>query len=349
MLKLPPGIHRKVTESGKVKYYYHPGRGTPSAGPRVRLPDNPHSTEFWAKLAELRGVAVKPAAVAAERKTIRDFVMAYLGSPHVSKLGEKTRYGYALYLTQLSDALGDHAPEELKPHGVAKLRDNLIDKPATANRFIKSISALYSWGREHGWTETNPAMRIRKLKGGEHEPWPEDCLALIPQVLPEDVAWPHIVALHTGQRLGDVLRMHSRDIEGGALWVTQGKTKKKLLIPLHSAIRDRVLATKGIICKRKDGRQWTEAHFQSAVDTAYLKKIAVPLAEAGLVFHGLRKNATVKLLEAGCSEAETAAVTGMSLAMVMHYGKGVRQKMLAKSAMKKVELYRVQDEDGLSS
>ncbi len=349
MLKLPKGIHRKVTESGKVKYYWHPGRGTPSAGPRVRLPDNPHSTEFWAELARLRGVAIQPAAVAAPRKTIRDFVMAYLASPHVSMLGEKTRYGYTLYLTQLAEALGDHDPTELKPHGVAKLRDNLIAKPATANRFIKSISALYSWGREHGWVEVNPAMRIRKLKGGEHEPWSEECIAAIPKALPEDVAWPHLVALHTGQRLGDVLRMHRRDIKGRSVWVTQGKTKKKLLIPLHSAIRDRVLAAEVVVCPRRDGRQWTEAHFQSAVETAYAKKKAALLVEAGAVFHGLRKNATVKLLEAGCSEAETAAVTGMSLAMVMHYGKAVRQKMLAESAMKKVELYRVQDEDGLSN
>ena len=343
MLKLPTGIHRKVTESGKVKYYWHPGRGTPSAGPRVRLPDNPHSTEFWAELARLRGIKTTPPVKGEDRaKTIRDFVSAYLASKHMAALGESTRYGYALYLTQFADELGDHPPEALKPHGVARLRDNLNQKPATANRFIKSISALYSWGREHGWVEINPAMKIKKLKGGEHQPWPDELLALIPTVLPDEVAWPHLVALHTGQRLGDVLRMHARDVEGNAVWVTQGKTKKRLLIPLHSAIRDRVLATKGVICKRKDGEPWTEALFQSAVNTAYARKKAAPLLEAGTVFHGLRKNATVKLLEAGCSEAETAAVTGMSLAMVMHYGKAVGQKRLAKQAMEKVELYRVQ-------
>jgi hypothetical protein len=38
-----------------------------------------------------------------------------------------------------------------------------------------------------------------------------------------------------------------------------------------------------------------------------------------LVFHGLRKSAVVFLLEAHCSDAETAAITSQSRDMVEHY------------------------------
>ena len=38
-----------------------------------------------------------------------------------------------------------------------------------------------------------------------------------------------------------------------------------------------------------------------------------------LVFHGLRKPAVVFLLEAHCSDAETAAITSQSRDMVEHY------------------------------
>ena len=38
-----------------------------------------------------------------------------------------------------------------------------------------------------------------------------------------------------------------------------------------------------------------------------------------LVFHGLRKSAVVMLLEAGCTTAEVAAITGQSFDMVEHY------------------------------
>ena len=47
------------------------------------------------------------------------------------------------------------------------------------------------------------------------------------------------------------------------------------------------------------------------------------LRERRLVFHGLRK-----VLEARCTDAETAAITGQSRDMVEHYAKQVNQKRL---------------------
>ncbi len=51
--------------------------------------------------------------------------------------------------------------------------------------------------------------------------------------------------------------------------------------------------------------------------------------------HGLRKNAVGELLEAGCTVAETAAITGQSFQVVEHYAKDVRQAMLADEAINK--------------
>ena len=56
-----------------------------------------------------------------------------------------------------------------------------------------------------------------------------------------------------------------------------------------------------------------------------------------LVFHGLRKSAVVMLLEAGCTTAEVAAITGQSFDMVEHYAKQVNQKKLAVAAILKWE------------
>ncbi|PPD28690.1 MAG: hypothetical protein CTY20_09140 [Hyphomicrobium sp.] len=55
------------------------------------------------------------------------------------------------------------------------------------------------------------------------------------------------------------------------------------------------------------------------------------------MFHGLRKSAVVFLLEAGCSDAETAAITGQSRDMVEHYAKHVNQKRLTALAILKWE------------
>lgn len=67
---------------------------------------------------------------------------------------------------------------------------------------------------------------------------------------------------------------------------------------------------------------------------------AIPAA--GLVFHGLRKSSVVTLLEAGCTDAEVASITGQSRQMVEHYGRQVNQRKLAASAILKWE--RLQNE-----
>ena len=52
--------------------------------------------------------------------------------------------------------------------------------------------------------------------------------------------------------------------------------------------------------------------------------------------HGLRKNATIELFEAGCTAAEAASVTGhKSLAMLEHYGKLRSQSKLATAGIGK--------------
>jgi len=54
-----------------------------------------------------------------------------------------------------------------------------------------------------------------------------------------------------------------------------------------------------------------------------------------VVPHGLRKNAVNALLEAGCSAAEAAAISGQSLQMVELYAKKRSQKTLGDNAILK--------------
>ena len=53
--------------------------------------------------------------------------------------------------------------------------------------------------------------------------------------------------------------------------------------------------------------------------------------------HGLRKNATINLLEAGCTNSQARAITGHSTdQMVNHYAQKVNQKRQALEAMNKI-------------
>lgn len=340
-IKLPPGIHRQTRPGGKVRFYWHPRRGTPLAGPRIRLPDDPRTPEFWAELAKARQATKEPHEAAVERKTIAAMVDAYFASPKFAEKAPNTRREYLRDLREFQAEMGDLGPDDLKPFNLARLRDNMADTPAKANKALKVIGALYAWGREQGWVlGANPASGIEKLAMGEHQPWSQEALDAFPEALPPDLARCCMMGLYTGQRLGDVLAMQRSAVEGSGIWVTQEKTGKELLIPLHSAIKELVLAATGPICpKAHDGTPFTTDQFHAALGRAR-RKLPDGHPVKAVVFHGLRKNATVNLLEAGCSEAEVASITGMSLAMVQHYGKGARQKRLAREAMAKLDCTR---------
>src|SRR5262249_10288541 len=61
-------------------------------------------------------------------------------------------------------------------------------------------------------------------------------------------------------------------------------------------------------------------------------------------FHGLRKAASVRLAEAGCTPHEIAAITGhASLKEIVRYTQTADRKRLAKTAMEKVKRRTLSD------
>jgi integrase len=61
-------------------------------------------------------------------------------------------------------------------------------------------------------------------------------------------------------------------------------------------------------------------------------------------FHGLRKAASVRLAEAGCTPHEIAAITGhASLKEIVRYTQTADRKRLARSAMEKVKRRTLSD------
>lgn len=110
-----------------------------------------------------------------------------------------------------------------------------------------------------------------------------------------------------------------------------------LLIPVHARLVPILAAvprTAVTILSSTDGTPWR------AFQTAWQRHKPTLATEQGFVFHGLRKSAVVTLLEAGCTDAEVAAVTGQSRQMIEHYARQVNQAKLAASAVLKWEQSR---------
>lgn len=336
-LELPAYVNH-VRARGKHYFYYHPRRGTDGASGAVRLPGTPHDTEFWREYRRLHGEE----EVAGQPRTIGVLIDAYLKSPEFDRLAPKTSEAYSSRLEKVRKFWGHRLVGEIRSADVLKLRDDLTVEQSAPNETIASLSAMFSWSIPREWRETNPCKGVPRIaKGDAFAPWPDGKIELLKAHAPKPIYWAAMLALYTGQRRGDLLRMMWSDIDQqGLILVRQGKTGKRLWIPLHTRLRE-ILATiprnSTHILTSALGRPWKEFGFSTAWQRTLGRKELTAIREAGLVFHGLRKSAAVKLAEAGCTDAEIAAITGQTRQMVEHYTKGVDQKRLAVAAMRKWE------------
>src|SRR5690606_3768917 len=87
------------------------------------------------------------------------------------------------------------------------------------------------------------------------------------------------------------------------------------------------------------GLPWTRDGFKASWQAEMNRPEFKVLRERRRVFHGLRKSAVVFLLEAGCTDAEAASVTGQSREMIEHYARQVNQRKLAAAAILRWETW----------
>ena len=192
---------------------------------------------------------------------------------------------------------------------------------------------LFSYAIRREWVQVDPTKDVALPEGrdAEHEPWPGE---LVKAALADDeVRLPVALLYYTAQRIGDVCTMRWSDVADGYLAVSQQKTGKVLDIRVH--------ATLARILEATPHEAETILHFRgkprrSATLREQLQRWA---AKQGchIVPHGLRKNAVNALLEAGCSVAETSAISGQSLGLVEHYAKRRNSRKLSAVAIERWE------------
>jgi DNA-binding CsgD family transcriptional regulator len=123
--------------------------------------------------------------------------------------------------------------------------------------------------------------------------------------------------------------------------VVQQKTKREVWIPIMSTLAA-VMATwerrPGPFLRRLDGGVWT----RKALYTAWVYErdrnpALVALRALGLVPHGLRGHACVRLLRAGANTRQIADMVGMSEDMVKRYTRLSAQRENASAAVYHLE------------
>lgn len=346
----PPNIeHVKfVTSKGKTYPYFNTGQRKPDGQPiRVALPQLA-SPDFWPAYGAQMAARTKRAK--GTGYTIKELCHDYERSKFFTAKARNTQTLYGLTMKRIIAALGDYPVDDLQKEDLDLVLEKDQAGPGAHNIFIAMLGILYKHARRTGKTKLRPTEDLEKMEVGEHEAWPE---AVVEAGLTCDHARTRL-AIHllffTGQRIGDVCKMRWSDVRGDAVYVLPQKTRRKhktpLRIPLLSELRTELERTP------KRGLTIITNHIgQPMTDQVIRRELKAFGRQHGcdVVPHGLRKNAVIALLEAGCTVAETAAITGQSFQMVEYYARQVDQRKLGSAAILKLENRRAKPESKNSS
>jgi integrase len=326
--KLPKYVRRKMAK-GKLYLYFDTGQVNEVGKPILKALPGINDAGFGRAVGMAREARERRESVSTEL-TVAGLASLYEKSPKFVSLAAKTRESYSLYLRQIRERLGIAVAKELLPSDVTFVRDSMADRPSAANQLVRTLGALYKWGRGNNYVTNHPTKDVETFDpAGEHEPWPD---WLIEKALEADdpIVRTGVGLLYfTAQRIGDVTRMRWTDIRDGAIHLETEKTHNSLVIPIHSRLQA-ILADaprEAVTIMLRAGKPWKPELLRR-----HLQRWASG-HKVHIVAHGLRKSAVNALLEAGCSVAETAAISGQTLQMVEHYAKRRNKTKLASAAI----------------
>lgn len=250
---LPPRLHFKAGS-----YYYVTFQG----GKRQWLnlgKDRPEALRRW---AELEG---QDAPVLTKRF---DLIAARYQRDEFPRLAPRTQHDYERAIRNLSAVFGAMPIDTIKPPHLAEyLARRGQSSTVQANREIAVFSTIYNRAREWGYTTaTNPCEGVRRHRERPRERYVTDTeYKAVWDKADQPTQDAMDLALLTGQREGDVLKMRDTDIQGGVLYVRQNKTRAALRILVTGQLAEVItrIQTRGgrkgpLLVQTEDGQPLTE-------------------------------------------------------------------------------------------
>lgn len=219
------------------------------------------------------------------------------------KKAPKTQKEYGRALDKLGKVFGHVAPQSLTDAHVGTYLDS-HPKPVSANREVAVLSAVFTkmrrWGLYRG---PNPCQKVERNAEKPRELYVTDEMFLkVYEPAPLLVQVMMGLALLTGQREGDLVRIRRADLGKDGITFTQGKTGKKLLVRWTDALAFVVEQAAGLpragvvstfLVSQPSGQPYTANGFRNA-----WKRYMRGLVAAGTIaaaerfrFHDLRAKA----------------------------------------------------------
>ena len=329
------GVHRvrRRLADGSEAFYYYAWRGGP------RLTGEPGSPTFIASFAE-----AAESRKLATGDNVHALITEFRNSAEYQKLADATKRAYQAYLQMIADEFGDMplaAVEDKRARGDFKVwRDGMAAHPRKADYAWTVLARVFSIAKDRGRIGINPCERGGRLYRADRAElvWTDDHIRRFGDVASDELWLALILALWTGQRQGDLLRLGWTRYDGEKIRLRQSKTGARVTIPVGDTLREALRCAPKratTILTTRGGTSWTSDGFRAS-----WRKACQRAGIDDVTFHDLKGSAVVRLALAGCEVPEIATLTGNSIKdttdiLDRHYlGRDVR---LAEAAMRKRE------------
>jgi len=274
--------------------------------------------------------------------SINALVVAYFGSAQFKSLSPTTQATYRGVIENFRSIHGDKRVLKLQSKHVARMMADKAGTPAAANNLLRMLRMLMRYAIAHNWRRDDPTagQRAFRIRTGGFHTWSEAEIAQFEahHAIGSRARLALALLLYTAQRRGDVVRMGRQHLRDGVLSIRQQKTGSIVEIPLHSELRAILNTAKSehlTFLVTSSGKSFTPAGFgnwfRERCDEAKLPP--------GCSAHGLRKAASRRLAEAGCTAHEIMAITGhQTLKEVTRYTVAADRAGLARKAVAKLKV-----------
>lgn len=334
----------KRLADGRAVTYWYAWKG----GPALR--GSPGSPEFMASYNEAVARKVTPPA-----GVLFSILQGFQASEDFRGLADRTRKDYTANIKLIEKAFGDFPLSALSDRRSRGVFLAWRDRRAASSRRQADyawvvLARVLSWGLNRGLLPANPCEKGGRLYRGSRadKVWSLEDEANFVAKAPWHLQLPLLLALWTGQRQGDLLRLPWSAYDGKHIRLLQSKSMRgrharsgtRVVVPVGAplkAVLDVAAKSKKgpLILVNTEGKPWTADGFRSS-----WRKACATAGVVGVTFHDLRGTAVTRLALAGCTEAEIATITGHGLRDVRtildtHYLN--RDPVLAENAIRKLE------------
>lgn len=320
--------------NGDAVTYWYAWRGGP------RLKGQPGDDEFIASYNEAIAKKVKPKA-----GTLQSILNGFQETTIWDDLSKRTKSDYIKQIKIIEVKFSNFPLSALADARTRSVFMQWRDQRAKQSRrqadyAWQVLARILSWAHGQGLVLANPCEKGGRVYRGNRAEnvWSDQDEQQFLELAPKHLHLPLILALWTGQRQGDLLKLTWHAYDGQRIRLRQSKTGARVIIPVGSPLKsalDAISERDGAILKNSEGKAWTADGFRSS-----WRKACATAHVTGVTFNDLRGTAVTRLALAECTEAEIATITGHSLRDVRsildaHYLN--RDPKLGESAIRKLE------------